>query len=312
MRSSVRPTPAGRPFPASFAAAPALLVESLRPRQWIKNGFVLTPVLFAREAGDPGRLAAAFGAALVFSALSGAAYLLNDVVDRDADRLHPGKRNRPVASGRLGTGPALGAAAALAAASLGLAFALVPSGAAFAAAGFAALQALYSLGLKRLVFLDAMSIAAGFVLRVVAGGFAAEVVVSHWIVLCTFLLALFLGLSKRREELTTLEEGDRDRHRPVLGEYSRELLDQANVVVLGATIVCYALWTVSPESVAKFGSDRLVWTVPFVVYGLLRYLYLVHRGEAAGSPTDALLRDRPLLLCVALWLAVSSAIVYLG
>ena len=295
------------------AVAPAarlpLVLEAMRPRQWLKNAFVLTPVLFAKEIGNGPKLAASVAATLVFCGLSSAAYLLNDVVDREADRGHPSKAGRPVASGRLDARSALLAALALAAASLVVAAAALPRDAALVAAGFLGLQALYSLALKRAVFLDGIAIAVGFALRVLAGGLAARVLVSHWILLCTFLLALFLALAKRREEVVALGSA-RTAHRSVLAAYTTALLDQAIVVVLGATIVSYAIWTVAPETVVKFGSDRLVWTVPFVVYGLLRYLYLVHRGSAAGSPTEALLADRPLLLGVVLWLAACLLVLH--
>lgn len=294
------------------AASFALLAQAMRPRQWIKNAFVMAPVLFAREILHAEKVLAALAAAAVFCGLSSAAYLLNDVVDREADRSHPAKSGRPVASGRLAPGAALAAASALALASLAAAFSLLPLGAALAAAAFAALQALYSLALKRAVFVDTIAIAAGFVLRVLAGGLAAAVLVSHWIVLCTFLLALFLALAKRRDEAVVLGGGESARHRSVLAAYSLALLDQAIAVILGATVVCYAIWTVAPETVLKFGSDRLVYTVPFVVYGLLRYLFLVHSGTAAGSPTDALLADRPLAAGVLLWIAACAAAVYSG
>lgn len=309
--SAAHGTAPGRERAAERTGA-ALLAQAMRPRHWVKNAFVLAPVLFAREILNSEKVAASLVAAAAFCGLSSAAYLLNDVVDRDADRSHPGKALRPVASGRLAPSAALGAAAALALVSLAAAFALLPFGAALAAAAFAALQALYSLALKKAVFVDVIAIAAGFVLRVLAGGLAAAVLVSHWIVLCTFLLALFLALAKRRDEVVVLGEERRSRHRSVLAAYSTALLDQAIAIILGATIVSYAIWTVAPETVLKFGSDRLVYTVPFVVYGLLRYLYLVHREGTAGSPTDALLADRPLAAGVLLWIAACAAAVYSG
>jgi len=167
---------------------------------------------------------------------------------------------------------------------------------------------LYSGLLKRAVFIDVMVVAAGFVLRVVGGAVAIPVAVSHWLLVCAYLLALYLALGKRRSELVLLGE-DAGNHRPVLGSYSLPLVDHAISVVLGATVVAYTLYTVSPDTIIKVGSEGLLMTAPIVLYGLLRYLFLLHRDELGGSPTKALLTDRPLLACVAVWLIVAAAVV---
>lgn len=291
---------------ATRRRSPALL-RALRPEQWLKNGFVLAPLVFAGRTGDPEAWANGLLAVLAFSAAASATYLLNDVRDREADRRHPVKRARPVASGELSvTGALLGAVAAVAVAVL-LA-ALIGGRFPQLLAAYLALTVLYSLLLKEAVWIDVLTVAAGFVLRVVGGAAAVRVPVSSWLLLCAFLLALYLVLGKRRSELALLGDGASG-HRSVLRQYSLPLVDQAIAVVLAATLVAYALYTVAPDTVARVGSEGLLATVPIVLYGLLRYLYLLHTSPAGGSPTRTLLADRPLLACVAVWLLVAALIV---
>jgi 4-hydroxybenzoate polyprenyltransferase len=283
------------------------LVKSLRPEQWLKNGFVLAPMVFSGLLKDPvawGRSLLAVGA---FCAASSAVYLVNDVFDRTADRSHPVKRHRPIASGEVGVAVALAMAVGLAVA--GLAPALVLGGwFPGVLGGYIVLVVLYSAVLKRVVFVDVLVLAAGFVLRVVGGAVAIDVPVSRWLLLCAYLLALYLALGKRRSELALL--GDRaDSHREVLGHYTLNLVDQSISVVLGATVLAYTLYTVAPDTVAKIGSEGLMATVPVVLYGLFRYLYLLHRHAMGGSPTRALLTDRPLLLAVLVWLGVAAVVI---
>jgi len=246
-------------------------------------------------------------AAAVFSVLASATYLVNDVRDRESDRQHPVKKDRPIASGALPVGVALATAGILVV--LGAAGGLV-LGRTFAvtAGSYLALTLVYSFFLKEMVFVDVLVVALGFVLRVVGGALAVRVPVSHWLLLCAFLLALYLALGKRRSELVLLG-ADAAGHRAVLGRYTLPLVDQAISVVLGATVVAYSLYTVAPRTVSKVGSDHLMVTVPIVLYGLLRYLYLLHRHELGGSPTRALLTDRPLLAAVLVWLAVAAAVI---
>lgn len=286
------------------------LIRSLRPVQWLKNGFVLAPIVFSGRIGDAGAWLESFLAVAAFCAASSATYLVNDLLDREADRQHPTKRNRPIASGELGVGPAIAAAVALVAAAAVVAFAL---GGWFPAllGGYLALTLLYSALLKELVFVDVLVVAAGFVLRVVGGAIAIDVPISRWLLLCAYLLALYLALGKRRAELALLGEGA-GTHRVVLGHYTLPLVDQAISVVLGATVLAYTLYTLAPETVAKVGSEGLMATVPVVLYGLFRYLYLLHRHELGGSPTRVLLIDRPLLVCVVVWLAVAAVVVGVG
>jgi 4-hydroxybenzoate polyprenyltransferase len=291
----------GRPIPAS-------LVRSLRPSQWTKNLIVFGPLIFARRLHEPSAVLLSFAAFATFCALSGVVYLVNDIMDREADRQHPLKRNRPIASGDLpvslaaATAVILGASALLFAFSVRFEFGLV-------AAAYLALLALYSGPLKHVVIIDVLTIAIGFVLRAVAGAVVIGVEISHWLLIVTILGALFLAMSKRRHELVLLGDAATN-HRPILQEYSPYLLDQMIAVVTASTLVAYAFYTVSPETIQKFGTNKLGLTLPFLLYGIFRYLYLVHQKEGGGSPSDTLLNDRPLLTCVALWAMAVVVIVY--
>jgi 4-hydroxybenzoate polyprenyltransferase len=279
----------------------------MRPEQWLKNGFVLAPIVFSGLIGDPDAWLRTVLAVAAFCAASSAVYLVNDVIDREADRSHPIKKNRAIASGEVSVTTALSVAVVLVAAA---AVVSVWLGGWFPAvlAAYILLVLLYSALLKRAVFLDVLVVAAGFVLRVVGGAVAINVPVSAWILVVAYLLALYLALGKRRSELVLLG-GEAGNHRVVLGHYTLPMVDQAISVVLGATVLAYALYTVAPDTVAKVGSEGLLATVPIVLYGLFRYLYLLHRHELGGSPTKALLTDRPLLVCVVVWLAVAAAVI---
>ena len=272
---------------------------SLRPAQWSKNLLVFAGLLFGRRLFDPVAVLDAASAFAVFCVLSGVVYLVNDIGDRDSDRRHPLKAQRPIASGALPVPVAVGVALALGAAGLAAAYVIGPAFAAVAA-GYLALQVLYSLLLKHIVIIDVLTIAIGFVLRAVGGAVAVQVEISHWLLVCTILLALFIALAKRRHEIVLLSGGAAS-HRPILGEYSPYLLDQMIGVVTASTLISYIFYTISPETQAKFGTAWLGLTIPFPLYGIFRYLYLVHQREGGGSPADLLLTDRPLLACVALW-----------
>jgi 4-hydroxybenzoate polyprenyltransferase len=290
-------------------SAASLLFHSLRPEQWTKNLIVFAGLIFGLELFNlhaAGRAVAAF---VVFCALSGVVYVTNDIMDREADRRHPLKARRPIASGALSPALAGGVAFALAAGALGVSFWL---GArfGFVALGYLMLQSFYSGPLKHIVILDVLTIATGFVLRAAAGAVVIDAPISHWLLVVTILLALFLALSKRRHELVLLADGATG-HRPILGEYSPYLLDQMISVVTASTLVSYIFYCISPETVQKFGTDMLGLTIPFPLYGIFRYLYLVHRREGGGSPSQMLLNDRPLLVCVALWVLAVVVIVYL-
>ena len=289
------------------------LLVSMRPSQWTKNLLIFAGPLFGnasvgRGLFDGTSLVHALTAFAIFCALSGTVYLINDVLDRENDRRHPLKARRPIASGALGATAALGAAGVLGVAGLGGAFALsVRFG--LVAAAYIGLQGLYSGPLKHIVIIDVLTIAIGFVLRAVAGAVAVDVEIGHWLLVCTVLLALFIALAKRRHELTLLADGAIG-HRPILGEYSVSLLDQMITIVTASTLIAYAFYTISPETEQKFGTDLLGLTMPFPMYGIFRYLYLIHQREGGGSPADLLLTDRPLLASVALWALTVALIIY--
>ena len=291
--------------PPSFLSA---VVVSLRPHQWTKNLVVFAALAFSKHLFEPGpflRTALAFA---VFCGLSGAVYLINDVADVERDRLHPRKRFRPVASGALGRGHAVVVCLLLAASCLAAALALRPLFAVCAGV-YLALNLLYSFKLKEIVILDVLALSLGFVVRAVAGAVAIGVHISDWLLICTLLFALFLALSKRRAELTSLSESAAD-HRKVLSEYSPHLLDQMISVVTASCVTAYAFYTTAAETREKFQTDWLPSTLPFVLYGIFRYLYLVHRKDQGGSPSEVFLSDRPILVTVVLWAVVVVAIVY--
>ena len=296
------------PQPAPVRPTALSLVLSLRPSQWTKNLIIFGGLIFGQRLLDMSAVLHALAAFVIFCALSGVVYLINDVADREADRRHPAKKHRPIASGAVTVPAALTLAIGLGAVALAAAFWL-SSLFGIVAASYLALLALYSGVLKHIVILDVLTIATGFVLRAVAGAIAVDVPISHWLYLVTILGALFLALSKRRHELVLLADGA-TRHRRILEEYSPYLLDQMIAVVTASTIVAYAFYTMSPETVQKFGTDRLMLTLPFPLYGIFRYLYLVHQKEGGGSPSDMLLNDRPLLACVAIWAMSVAAIIY--
>jgi len=284
------------------------LLLALRPAQWIKNLVIFAGLLFGKRLFDAAAVADAVSAFAVFCVLSGVVYLVNDIADRESDRLHPLKARRSIASGALPV--AIAARAALVLGTLGLvaAYFIGPAFAAVAAA-YVLLQILYSGPLKHIVIIDVLTIAIGFVLRAAAGAVAVHVQIGHWLLVCTILLALFIGLAKRRHEIVLLA-GSATSHRPILGEYSAYLLDQMIGVVTASTLIAYVFYTISPETQAKFGTPWLELTIPFPLYGIFRYLYLVHQRDGGGSPADLLLTDRPLLTCVALWALAVVLIIY--
>jgi|SRR4051794_22612124 4-hydroxybenzoate polyprenyltransferase len=301
--------PAVRPSTASGRRSIALnLLLSVRPAQWTKNLLVFAALIFAVKLFDPAAVARSVEAFAIFCVLSGVVYLINDVADRENDRRHPLKSHRPIAAGDLPVGVAVAVGAVLGAGALAAAFLLGWRFGAVAA-GYLLLQLLYSGPLKHIVIIDVLTLAIGFVLRAVAGAVAIDVSISHWLFVCTILLALFIGLAKRRHELTLLADGATS-HRPILGEYSAYLLDQMIAVVTASTLIAYIFYTISPETEQKFGTSWLGLTIPFPLYGIFRYLYLVHRREGGGSPADLLLNDRPLLACVTLWVVAVVLIIY--
>lgn len=270
----------------------------MRPHQWVKNVFVLAALVFALGEMGPNaptaaeRIVRVLFAAGAFCLGASAIYLVNDVADVESDRLHPTKRNRPIAAGQVSIPVALMASVACVAGALALAQQATPEdgeSVMLIVSVYMFSNLLYSLKLKQIAIVDAFIIALGFLLRVVAGAHAAAAPVSHWILLSTFFLALFLAFCKRRAEIDLLG-ADAASHRKNLGQYTPQFLDQATTVLAACAIITYAMYTVDEGTVEKFGSDgRLIWTVPFVVFGLFRYLLLVQRQEGGGSPTKVLL-----------------------
>lgn len=284
------------------------LFRALRPVQWVKNVFVLAPLVFAEHLLEPALLLQAGISFLAFCCAASSIYLVNDLRDREEDRRHPLKKNRPIASGALPISVAIAASVMLAVAAvgaslyLGLHFTLI-------LAVYLAINLLYSSVLKKIVILDVMAVSSGYVLRVMAGAAAIEVEVSKWLLLCSIFLALFLIFSKRRHEIVLLGDGAAE-HRAVLGHYSAAFLDQMINVVTASTVVSYALYAVDDHTVQRFGSDALIYTLPLVLYGVFRYLYLIYQRNDIQDPTVALLKDPALIVDVFLWGAAVLAVVY--
>ncbi len=289
------------------------LVSLLRPWQWSKNGIVFAGLVFSIHLLEGAYVVRAVAAFAVFCLASSAIYVVNDLLDVERDRVHPAKRNRPIASGRVRVPAAMTLALILVAAAL---LGGHPLGGSFfiTLGGFFLLNLAYSIHLKNLVILDVLLIALSFVIRAIAGVMALRpldpaIELSPWLLVCTLFLALFLGLGKRRHELNLLEAGAAD-HRAVLGQYSRAFLDQLITVVTAATLIAYAIYTIAPGTLSKFHSPSLVFTIPFVVYGVFRYLYLIQIREEGASPSRTLYRDLPILVTTLGWLATVVAVIY--
>lgn len=295
-------------LPHAPASAVRDIVRLLRPAQWSKNAVLFAALIFAKHLfllRDVMLVSLGF---LTFCAIASGAYVMNDLRDCERDRQHPLKSQRPLPSGRVRRSTATALCCGLmvtgiaGAAGLGSAFACL-------AALYLILQVGYTFWLKEVVILDVMAIAAGFVIRAVAGGVVISVPVSPWLIICTFLLMTFLGFCKRRHELVLLEARATD-HRASLREYSPYFLDQMIAVVTASTVVAYAIYTASPEVIHKLGTDKLYLTIPFVLFGIFRYLYLVHQREEGGNPTQVLFTDRPLLVDLLLWVASATLLIY--
>jgi 4-hydroxybenzoate polyprenyltransferase len=286
----------------------AALGEALRPRQWTKNVFVFAGVVFGGRLFDERSILRALACFALFCAAASAGYLVNDVIDREPDARHPGKRNRPIASGRLPVQTALVAGAVLAAAAL-VSAALLSRQVFSIVFAYLIASLAYSAGLKRVFLVDVLIVALGFVLRAAAGAAAVRVEISPWLLCCTFLLALFLVLGKRRAELSLLGAAAED-HRSSLGKYDAPLVDAWLTALSGATIVSYALYTQAPRTVRHFGTTNLLYTLPFVVYGLFRYQQIAMRDEGAGDPAQLLTRSPGLLIALVGWAATAALIIY--
>jgi 4-hydroxybenzoate polyprenyltransferase len=290
-----------------------LYIAAMRPLQWSKNLVVLAALIFSRNLFHADMVARSAEALGIFCLLSASIYIFNDLLDYERDRVHPVKSRRPIASGGIPKGSAFVEAAVLGAVGLGLA-GLLGTGFMRIAGVYYVLMIVYSLGLKNAVALDVLIISLGFVLRAIAGVEALKpvepgVVISPWLLVCTLFLALFLGFSKRRHEITLLSE-DAARHRKSLDDYTVEFLDAVIAVVMAATMIAYSIYTIWPATVAKFNTAGLIYTVPFVVYGLFRYMYLVVVRNKGGSPSEILVSDTPLVIDILLWLVVAALVLY--
>ena len=284
------------------------LLQALRPYQWTKNALVFAALVFAQDLGDPGKVLLAVGAFVVFCAASSSVYLFNDIADRERDRRHPVKRDRPIAAGRVSVGTAAAVAAVLAAGAMAGAWA-VNAQLATVIGAYLLLQLAYNLGLKSLPIVDALCVASGFLLRAIAGAVAIDEPMSSWLLICTSFASVFISFAKRRHEFSTLMDKATS-HRESLSGYTATTLDQFLVISAGATLLSYALYTTDVETVTKFGDNRLLLTLPLVMYGLFHYLDLVQRGEATGDPSLALVRDKPLLITVGLYALLVVVLLY--
>jgi 4-hydroxybenzoate polyprenyltransferase len=289
--------------------------ESLRPKQWIKNLFIFAALAFSRNFTNTLSLSKTIEAFVIFCLLSSACYIFNDILDAKTDRLHPVKSKRPIASGRLPFRSAIIIAIVLLVISLTWATSIslrckteLSVGFFYVALSYALLQILYSLALKKAIILDALAIATGFILRMVAGAAVINIAISKWLYICTISLSLFIAFCKRRAEMNALETPES--HRLVLGQYSPYMLDQMISALTALTIMAYTLYTLADETVAKLGSQNMLLTIPFVVYGIFRYLYLVHQKQQGGEPENIILADKPLLINILLWAMIVVIILY--
>jgi 4-hydroxybenzoate polyprenyltransferase len=294
--------------PISYVGTLRLLLNSTRPREWVKNTFVFAPLFFSQNLLNPELLAKSLVAFAFFCLASGGVYLINDICDRDRDKKHPKKSTRPIASGQLPIPAALITSIIVLGTALIGAF-LVHALFGLTTFAYVILNIAYSNWIKHAVILDVFSIAGGFVLRLIGGAVVIDVVMSHWLLICTVLLALFLGFSKRRGELLSLAK-DASLHRRVLAEYNPLFLDLMIGIVTSATLVSYILYTVSVDTVQRFHTDQLILTVPFVLYGIFRYLYLVYHKCNGGDPLRVMLMDGPLLLDIVLWGVLCGVVIY--
>ena len=280
----------------------------MRPLQWPKNSFVLAPLVFGGSLFQAAVASRALVAMAAFCCASSAVYLFNDIRDREADRQHPLKRDRPLAAGTLTVPVAVAASLVLALAGFAASWALGPQLTVILGI-YLVLNLGYTLGLKNVVILDVLIVGSGFVLRVLAGGAATDVAVSRWLALCTIFVALFLVLSKRRHEILLLADGAA-RQRHVLEHYSPQFLDQMINVVTASTVVCYALYAAAPETMEKYDTENLIYTLPMVLFGIFRYLFLIYQTSERRNPTEAMLADVPFLVNLLVWGGAVTWIVY--
>lgn len=284
------------------------LLKSLRPNQWIKNAFVLAALVFSKHLFDQSYVIRSGTAFVLFCLLSGAVYILNDILDLENDRLHPKKRYRPITSGKLGVRSAIAAALIIGLFVFWLGFWLNYQFG-WVLLTYGVINLSYSFHLKNVVILDVLIISTGFLLRAIGGAFVIDVEISSWFILCTMLLSLFLGFGKRRAELILLDNAVG--HRRILKDYTPQFLDQTIAVVTASTLVTYALYTMSPEVIKKLETENLNLTIPFVLYGLLRYLFLIYNKKQGDNPSSTVLNDPSLLITGILWIFTLATVLYI-
>lgn len=287
------------------------IIRLIRPHQWLKNGFVFTPLIFSKHLFDDGYYQNAILAFVVFCLASSLIYIVNDIVDREGDKLHPEKKKRPVASGEISIPIAVAAMSVLGAVSVTLSF-FLPAMFQTALAAYVVLQLAYSFSLKHVVIVDLFAIAMGFMLRVFGGALAIQVEISHWIVITTLFLSLFLAASKRRSELVMIKSLNIPTKRKVLQQYTVPFLDTILVITTTGMAISYALYTMAERTIAVFHSEYLIFTTIFVVFGIFRYLFLVLIKEEGENPTAILVSDLPTAVNLLLWLGTCVAIIYMS
>ncbi len=285
------------------------IIRLLRPVQWLKNGFVFAPLIFSKHLFDKEYNTKAALAFVAFCLASSLIYIINDILDREGDKLHPEKKKRPIASGEISVSFAIGIAVLLGASSL-LVAQLLPIQFLYIILIYIAIQFAYSFSLKHIVILDLFIIATGFMLRVFGGALAIQVTISHWIVITTLFLSLFLAASKRRAELVMIQKQHIDTKRRVLQEYSVPFLDSLLIITTTGMAISYSLYTMAERTIAVFGSEYLIFTTVFVLFGIFRYLFLVIVKEEGENPTAILTQDAPMAINLFLWLITCVAIIY--
>jgi 4-hydroxybenzoate polyprenyltransferase len=287
----------------------AAAIKLIRPKQWIKNGFVFAALIFAKELFQIVPFLTALRAFGAFCLTASAVYIINDMLDAEADRAHPKKRFRPIAAGTISIPQALILLGMIVCLAILLAWPL-PFSFQILVACYFAMNLAYSFKLKEIMLLDVFIIAAGFMLRVLGGAYAINVVVSSWLVLCTMFVSLFLGFAKRRGELVALQAAGKEADRKVLQHYRLEVLDQMLTITAAGTVISYALYTVAPRTLEVFGTDKLIYTTVFVMYGVFRYMHLVHATDSTENPTAVVASDIPIIVVAGLWILSCVFLIY--
>jgi 4-hydroxybenzoate polyprenyltransferase len=285
------------------------IIKLIRVRQWIKNFFCFAPILFAGQLLNTELFTKNILAFLAFCAVSSSVYIINDIIDVEADRAHKKKRFRPIASGEISIKHAVIILIIIIAITV-LLSALINIYFVITVAAYFMINLLYSIKVKHVVILDVFFISLGFMLRLIGGAAAIHVSLSSWMILTAIFISLFLAISKRRAELSQIEQDNLDKQRKVLNYYGIEFTDQMNTIAATGTIICYALYTVSEKAVSTFHTENLIYTTPFVIYGIFRYLYLIHQKNLGESPTQIVTKDIPIMLNTLIWLIVSVFIIY--